>query len=91
MEGLELNFDPCFKVKKTFYQRFPFRRNNLKSILLRPFKFGMWVYMGGPESLLVCGFSLPNETIGGVLMVKSAAFLYILAQFDMQKMRRFYG
>ena len=27
-------------------QRFPFRCDNLKNILLRPFKFGMWVYMG---------------------------------------------
>ena len=27
-------------------QRFPFGRDNLKNILVRPFKFGMWVYMG---------------------------------------------
>ena len=27
-------------------QRFPFGRDNLKNILVRPFKFGTWVYMG---------------------------------------------
>ena len=27
-------------------QRFPFGRDNLKNILVRTFKFGMWVYMG---------------------------------------------
>ena len=27
-------------------QRFPFGHDNLKNILVRPFKFGMWVYMG---------------------------------------------
>ena len=26
-------------------QRFPFGRDNLKNILVRPFKFGMWVYL----------------------------------------------
>ena len=26
-------------------QRFPFGRDNLKNILVRPFKFGMWVHM----------------------------------------------
>ena len=34
-------------------QRFPFRRNNLKNILVRPFKFGMWVYMGNATNAIV--------------------------------------
>ena len=27
-------------------QRFPLGHDNLKNILVTPFKFGMWVYMG---------------------------------------------
>ena len=34
-------------------QRFPFGRNNLKNILVRPFKFGMWVYMGNATNAIV--------------------------------------
>ena len=34
-------------------QRFPFGRDNLKNILVRPFKFGMWVYMGKATTAIV--------------------------------------
>ena len=34
-------------------QRFPFRHDNLKNILVRPFKFGMWVYMGNARNDIV--------------------------------------
>ena len=34
-------------------QRFPFGRNNLKTILVRPFKFGIWVYMGNVTNTIV--------------------------------------
>ena len=34
-------------------QRFRFRRDNLKNILVRPFKFGMWVYMGNAMNAIV--------------------------------------
>ena len=38
-------------------QRFPFRCNNLKKILVRPFKFGVWVYIW-PQTILFCGLDL---------------------------------
>ena len=34
-------------------QRFPFRHDNLKHILVRPFKFGMWVHMGNATNAIV--------------------------------------
>ena len=34
-------------------QRFPFGRDNLKNILVRPFKFGMWVGMGNATNAIV--------------------------------------
>ena len=34
-------------------QRFPFGRNNLKKFLVRPFKFGMWVYIGNATNAIV--------------------------------------
>ena len=34
-------------------QRFPFGCDNLKNILVRPFKFGMWVYMGNATNAIV--------------------------------------
>ena len=34
-------------------QRFPFGRDNLKNILVRTFKFGMWVYMGNATNTIV--------------------------------------
>ena len=33
-------------------QRFPFGRDNLKNILVRPFKFGLWVYMGNAKNTI---------------------------------------
>ena len=34
-------------------QRFPFGRDNLKNILVTPFKFGMWLYMGNATNAIV--------------------------------------
>ena len=34
-------------------QRFPFGRDNLKNILVRHFKFGMWVYIGNVTNAIV--------------------------------------
>ena len=34
-------------------QRYPFGRDNLKNILVRPFKLGMWVYMGNATNAIV--------------------------------------
>ena len=34
-------------------QRFPFGRDNLKNILVRTFKFGLWVYMGNAKNAIV--------------------------------------
>ena len=34
-------------------QRFPFGRDNFKNILVRPSKFGMWVYMGNTTNAIV--------------------------------------
>ena len=34
-------------------QRFPFGRDNLKNILVRTIKFGMWVYMGNATNTIV--------------------------------------
>ena len=34
-------------------QRFPFGSDNLKNILVRTFKFGMWVYMGNATNAIV--------------------------------------
>ena len=39
-------------------QRFPFGRDNLKNILVRPFKFGMWLYMGNATNAIVCDLDL---------------------------------
>ena len=51
-------------------QRFPVGRDNLKNILVRPFKFGMWVYMGNATNAIV----LPKGQI--------LAIFHILAQFS---------
>ena len=34
-------------------QRFPFGCDNFKNILVRPFKFGMWVYMSNATNAIV--------------------------------------
>ena len=39
-------------------QRFPFGRDNLNNILVRTFKFGMWVYMGNATNAIVCALDL---------------------------------
>ena len=57
-------------------QRFPFGHDNLKNILVRPFKFGMWVYMG--NATLTFNF----KVTGGLLKVRIWPFFHILAQFS---------
>ena len=47
--------------------RFPFRRDNFKNILVRPFKFGMWVYMGNAVNAIVL---LPCPSICPVLIYR---------------------
>ena len=39
-------------------QRFPFGNDNLKNILVRPFKFGMWVYMSNAMNTIFCDLDL---------------------------------
>ena len=34
-------------------KRFPFGRDHLKNILVRPFKFGMWIYIGNATNLQI--------------------------------------
>ena len=34
-------------------QRYPFGRDSLKNILVRLFKFGMWVYVGNATNAIV--------------------------------------
>ena len=41
----------CIPRQKS--QRFPFARDNLKNILVGPFRFGMWVYMGNATNTIV--------------------------------------
>ena len=42
-------------------QRFPFGRDNLKNILVRTFKFGIWVYMGNATNAIVCDLDLQSQ------------------------------
>ena len=39
-------------------QRFPFGRDNFKNILVRTFKFGIWVYIGNASNAIVCDLDL---------------------------------
>ena len=48
-------------------QRFPFGRDNLKNILVRTFKFGMWVYMGQRYWFVTLTFNL--KVTGGLLKI----------------------
>ena len=56
-------------------QRFPFGRDNLKNILVRTSKFGMWVYMGNAMNAKVTGGLLkvrfwslyPQTKVGDIL------------------------
>ena len=41
--------------------RFPFGRDNLKNILVRTFKFGMWVYMGNATNAIVSDLDLQSQ------------------------------
>ena len=61
-------------------QRFPFGRDNLKNILVRTFKFGMWVYMGNARCFVTLTFNL--TVTGGHLKVRFWPFFHILAQFS---------
>ena len=48
----------CIPGRKSVWSRrhrrdFHFGRDNLKNILVRPLKFGMWVYMGNATHAIV--------------------------------------
>ena len=42
-----------FRMVTALPQSCPFGRDNLKNILVRPFKFGMWAYMGNATNAIV--------------------------------------
>ena len=50
--------------------RFPFGRDNVKNILVRPFKFGMWVYMGNATNAIVCQSLAIFSHFGPVLIYR---------------------
>ena len=67
-------------------QRFSFGRDNLKNILVRPFKFGMWVYIMGNATKRHKRYCFVTLTFifkvtGGLLKVRFWPFFHILAQF----------
>ena len=61
--SIDRNNDYCIPGQKTGILRIQyshaaaaeisFGRDNLKNILVRPFKFGMWVYMGNATNAIV--------------------------------------
>ena len=63
-------------------QRFPFGRDNLKNILVRTFKFGIWVYMGNATNAYFVILTFNLKVTGGHLKVRFWPFLHILAQFS---------
>ena len=64
-------------------QWFPFGCNNLKNIFVRPFIFGMWVYMGNATNTIVLVTLTFNfKVTGGLLKVRFWPFFHILAQFS---------
>ena len=73
-------------------QRFPFGRNNLKNILVRPFKFGMWVYMGNPTNAMFCDLDLQFQghwwPLKGQIL---AIFFTFWPSARIQKVRSSYG
>ena len=73
-------------------QRFPFGRDNLKNILVRPFKFGMWVYMAMPQMLLFCDLDLQFQghwwPLKGHIL---AIFFTFWPSSHIQKVRSSYG
>ena len=50
-------------------QRFPFGRDHLKNILVRPFKFGLWLYMGNATNAVVT-LTFNFKVTGGLLKVR---------------------
>ena len=48
-----------FSMVTPLPQIFPFGRDNLKNILVKPFKFGMWVCMGNATNAIVQGHLWP--------------------------------
>ena len=51
--------------------RFPFGRDNLKNILVRPFTFGMWVYMGNAmNAVFFVTLTFNFKVTGGLLKVR---------------------
>ena len=62
-------------------QRFPFGRDNLKNILVRPFKFGMWVYGQCHKRYCFVTLTFNFKISGSHLMVIFWPFFHILPQF----------
>ena len=59
-------------------QRFPFGCDNLKNILVKPFKFGMWVYMGNARNAIVLW---PRPSISGHWWPLKGQILAIFSHF----------
>ena len=57
-------------------QRFPSERDNLKNILVRPFKFGMWVYMGNATNAIVLNYKKLDHPIAGIYNI----YIYVLCK-----------
>ena len=53
------------------------------NILVRPFKFGMWVYMGNTKNTIVfMTLTFNFKVTGDLLKVRFCPFFHILAQFS---------
>ena len=64
-------------------QRFPFGRNNLKNILVRPFKFVyICIYGQCHERYCFVTLTFNYKVTGGLLKVRFWPIFHILAQFS---------
>ena len=64
-------------------QRFPFGRDNLKTILVRPFKFAyVGIYGQCHERYCFVTLTFNFKVTGGLLKVRFWPFFHILAQFS---------
>ena len=63
-------------------QRFSFGPNSLKNVLLRPFKFGMWVCMDNARNAYFVTLTFNFKVTGGLLKVGFWLFFHIVAKFS---------
>ena len=63
-------------------QRFPFGRDNLKNILVRPFKFGMGIYGQCHERYCFVTLTFNFKVTGDLLKVNFWPFFHSLTQFS---------